>query len=637
MNDQVFEKLEFAQIREALVVRCANGLGKQLARRIGPSPSITMVKRWLGQVEELRVVAEEIGLPPLGSIHDIRQAVRDSEKPAGLEAEDLSRIALALNATGDLCRWGTRLPEDAPLLASLVERVGDYSPLAYKIHEAIDGRGRVRDHASSKLKSIRATIEHARSQIKSVYDRILKRSSIVRYLQYAGVTLHGDRKVLPLKAEHRGRIDGIIHRSSDSGATLFVEPTEAVELNNSIVRLSVEEHKEITRILAELSRFVHSNSEGILKTLEAVAVIDVLGAKLKYARDYEAVVPLISDDGVLELREARHPVLEVVFERQASDTGERRQVVPITVRLGDDFDLLIITGPNTGGKTIALKTIGLCAIMTQSGIPIPAARGTKMPVYKNVFVDIGDEQSIEQSLSTFSSHLTNILEVLRKAGPRSLVLMDEVGAGTDPDEGAAIGRAVVDELLRLGAKGVMTTHLSALKAVAFTQSRVDNASVEFDVETLRPMYRLRLGEPGNSNALIIAERLGMPSWLIKSAQSHMDDRHQALQRAIDGTLESRRKAEAARESLEEARLASEKGRAELQERADSLKYAKKEHEQWVAWINELREGDEVFVRSFDRPGKVVRMQFQKQTALVSSGTLDFEVRLQELSRPGEAD
>lgn len=633
MNENILEKLEFQTVRDALADRCQSSLGKPLARDLMPTTSATQVGKWLEQVRQMQQAKEEIGLPPLGSIRDVRQIVRDSGKPAGLEPEMLADIASSLDGVCELWRWGQQIPEEFPLLRALIERVTDLTPLAEKIHESIDPRGEVRDYASAKLSSIRGTIAKAKSQVNIVFDRILRHQSVTKYLQYAGVTFHNDRKVLPLRAEYRGRVGGIIHRSSDSGATLFVEPQEVVELNNSIVRLRNDEAKEITRIVSQLSRVVHQQEREILQTLSAAAVMDLLVAKVKYARDYSAIVPELSEDGQLHLREARHPVLQILFEREADDGGERREVVPISVRLGDDFDILVVTGPNTGGKTIALKTVGLMAMMTQAGVPIPAEVGSRLPVYKKLFIDIGDEQSIEQSLSTFSSHLRNILEVLKKSGSGSLVLIDEIAAGTDPDEGAAIGRAVVDELLQLGACAIITTHLSALKAAAFTQDRVDNACVEFDVETLKPLYHLKLGEPGNSNALVIAQRLGLPKAFIKSARSHLDRRHQALQKAIDGTLKSRRRAETAREQAEKARVNAERERIELEQRKKELADAQNAHEIWVDWVNRLSEGDDVFVRSFDRSGKIVRVQFQKQTALVNSGAVEIEVRLNDLQPP----
>lgn len=635
MNETTFHKLEFEAIREVLASNCATGLGKALARTLKPAVNVAAVRGWLTQVEQCLAAIDKCSHPPMGGVYDVREHVRAAAFPTPLEPDSLVRIADTLAATTDLRRWLERALAFAPALASLYERVADLSPIAAVIREAIDERGEVRDYASQRLATIRATIEDAKGRIKVVFDRILRQNSVTKLLQYSSMTFHDDRFVLPLKSEYRGRIDGIVHRSSDSGATLFVEPSESVELNNTIVRLKDDEVREITQILRGLCQRVHLNAEAILQTLGAIAVVDLIAAKCRYARKRKCVCPIIDDAGKLELHDARHPLLIELFDAQAKESGETkaRDVVPIDVRLGVDFDVLVVTGPNTGGKTVALKTIGLLALMTQCGIPIPAAEGSIMPVFNQIFIDIGDEQSLQQSLSTFSSHLATMLEVLRLSGPRSLVLVDELGAGTDPDEGAAIGRAVITELLRLGAKAIVTTHIGALKAVAFQTPRVDNACVEFDPQSLGPTYRLRLGEPGNSNALIIAKRLGMPARLVQLAKSYLDDRARALTQAIEGTLQSRREAEAARKIAREAAMASDREREKYEQDRHALEKSKVDFDRWTQWVNTLRGGDEVFVRKLNRPGKIVRVQLHKQTALVAAGPLEVEIAISELEFP----
>ncbi len=584
----------------------------------------------------MSAAAETVGLPPLAGIKDLRPHLGDAAKPSGLEPEALAEVAETLAATGAVCRWIASLDATAtPLLKRFADRVGDFSPVALIIGEAIDPRGQVCDQASPKLANIRDTIERARRQIAVVFGRLLKQSRVLRMLQYPNATFHNDRTVLPLKSEHRGRIPGIVHRSSDSGATLYVEPAEAVELNNSIVRLRQEEHKEVSRILQALSRLVHENAVEIEGTLSALAVLDLIAAKHRYGRRYGCMCPEVRDDGKLYLRQARHPLLLELFTQEGAEPP--REVVPIDVRLGDDFDLLVITGPNTGGKTVALKTVGLLVVMAQSGIPIPAGAGSAVPVYRQVFIDVGDEQSLQQSLSTFSAHMSNILDIVRRMGPGSLVLIDELGAGTDPDEGAALGRAVIDELLERRTKAVVTTHLSALKGVAYTTERADNASVEFDVTSLRPTYHLRLGEPGNSNAIIVAERLGMPRHMAARARQHLDDQHRHLQEAIEGTLDSRRRAETARKEAHEALLAADESKARFEEQRRRLADEQREYQRWIEWVNSLSPGDPVYVRSFETTAKVVRMHLHKQCALVSTGAMDFEVQLRELRAPGEED
>ena len=670
LNDTTLEKFEFHRIQEILASYCACALGKRLAHSIRPTRKARLVRAWLNEVQELAVAAEEFSLPPFGGISDIREHVNASAFPAPLEAEPLARVAETFAATVTLRAWLTRVGPDAPALSKLADQIADFGPLAEKIRMAIDERGQVRDYATSKLASIRRTIEEAQGLVQGVFDRILKASSATRTLQYARTTFHNDRMVLPLKAEYRGRIQGIIHRTSDSGATLFVEPAESVELNNTIVRLRDKETKEVTRILRELTQLVRANAQPILAALRAVSVLDLIAAKCRYAKKRSCICPEIDDAGVLVLHEARHPLLIELFDREERDgdrpsslsppfQGEQRArpttattprqgespplpplgkggpegVVPIDIRLGEDFDILVITGPNTGGKTVTLKTVGLLALMTQCGVPIPAKEGSRMPVFDQILVDIGDEQSLQQSLSTFSSHLYTQLDILKQSGPKSLVLIDELGAGTDPDEGAAIGRAILTELGERRVKAIVTTHLSALKAVAYTTPRVDNAAVEFDPESLKPTYHVLLGEPGNSNALIIAKRLGMPARLVQLAHSFLDQRMGALNRAIAGTLDSRRQAEEARRTAASAALEARREREQYERQREKLERSQEAFTRWTKWIEDLKPGDEVFVKTLKRPAKVVRMELHRQRALVSAGTMDIEVPLQDIETP----
>ncbi len=631
MNDVTLRKLEFETIREVLAGCCATGLGKRLAHALTPSQRPSIVRDWLTQVRELSAMMEKVGLPPMGGVHDIRDYIRASAFPTPLEPDPLAKIADTLFATGELCRWFHGLGDGAASLRSLKEQIQDFTAIADSIREAIDSRGKVRDDASDRLLQIRRAIDHARDRIRGVFDRLLRQTHLTRMLQYSGTTFHDDRMVLPLKAEQRGRIPGIVHRTSDSGATLFVEPAESVELNNSIVQLKDEESKEITRILHLLTQKVQANARGIMLTLRAVGVLDLIAGKCRYAQSRFCLCPDITEDGVLELHKARHPVLMEIFDREAKVAATKREVVAIDVRLGQDFDVLVITGPNTGGKTVALKCIGLLAVMTQCGIPIPVGEGSRMPVYDSIFIDIGDEQSLQQSLSTFSSHLSNQLEILRQSGGKTLVLIDELGAGTDPDEGAAIGQAIVRELLHLRARAIVTTHLSALKSTAFTHDRVDNGSVEFDPQTLKPTFHLRLGEPGNSNALIIAKRLGMPARLVQMAKGYLARGTRALNRAIEGTIDSRREAEAARKVALDASLHAQREREGFEKRLAELDTERKNFEQWTQWIAALAPGDEVFVKPMQRTGKVVRMELHKQRALVLAGSMHLEVPLRDLS------
>jgi len=630
MDAHTLDILQFDHVRRAVADLCACTLGKDLAARICPAFQPERIERWFNQVRQMQVAMDAAGVPPLGGVHDIRPELEAARSPAGLDAAGLHRASETLAATGNVARWLQSLPEDCHLVRDAAREVGDFSVVAEQIDQAIDERGQIRDDASQRLRDVRRTIDRLREEVEHIFARLLRQPHMQKILQFPNTTMRGDRVVLPLKTEYRGHLKGIVHQASDSGSTLFIEPAEAVQVNNAIVRQREEERKEIVRLLTHLSLVVHRNEMGILQALRGIAVLDLLAAKVRYARTRSAVCPLVSPDRVLLLPQARHPVL--LDLARAEPTGARR-IVPIDVRLGDDFDLLVITGPNTGGKTVTLKTIGLLVLMAQSGIPIPAGAGARVPIYRQVRVDIGDEQSIEQSLSTFSSHLSNILTTLQRINRESLVLLDELGSGTDPDEGAAIGRAVIDELRRIGCSGVLTTHLSALKAVAFTTDRVDNACVEFDVETLRPTFHLRIGEPGNSNAIIIAQRLGMPRRMVKSARGYLSKRSQAINKVIASTLDSRRQAERARLDAHQALLDAEQQRIHFEKEQRRLRAELEAQQAWYAWVNALAPGDQVYVRKFACNARVVRLRLQNQTALINSGAVDLEVPLHELARP----
>lgn len=654
MREDSLKKLDYEQVRTWVGAFCATALGRRVAEGLHPSTRMEAVARWLRQGRQAFDLMERFGPPPLGGVHDIAAMVRVCGEPTPLTGEELAKVAETCEATAGIRAWlrrirecggdngtgsqakagsagpGTSGAEALGDLAELVDRIGDFREVAFAIQEVVDGRGEVYDHASAKLRSIRRTIEEALKRIDHVFERLLSQPSVQRYLQYASRTFHDDRSVLPLRAEHRGRVPGIIHRTSDSGATLFVEPSEVVELNNSIIRLREEETAEIMRLLRELSRKVYKKAPELLDTLRAIALLDLNRGKWAYAKHYRCVYPELGD--FLRLNGARHPILLRLFEDQARENGgPRREVVPIDVRLGEDFDALILTGPNTGGKTVTLKTVGLLALMAQSGLPIPAGPGSRVPIYRDIFVDIGDEQSLVQSLSTFSSHMANQLKIVEGSREGALVLLDELGAGTDPDEGAAIGRAVIEELLARKAGVIATTHLSALKAMAYTYDRVDNASVEFDVQTLQPTYRLLIGEPGESNAITIAARLGMPPRMVRRAKSHLSGRGQALNRAIKGTLESRRQAEEAKKLADQAMLDSLKAQEDFERKGRELERSREAHEQWMAWINTLQPGSRVYVQSARSHGAIVRMMLHKQQALVHVGIFDMEVPLRDLA------
>jgi len=621
MDQHTLEKLEFDKIKAVLARYAATDLGRKLIERLLPTHRQQLVRLWLAETEQMVAAVDRFGPAPFAGARDVTELIRKVQPGVYLTGEEFYLVGRVLQATHYVHNYLKQLPDELDHLHRLAERMGDFQAIAWRIDQTVDAAGRVRDTAGERLMKIRAKIEDSRQKIRKVLDRLIKTPAVVKILRYPNWTFQGDRMVLPVSANHRHQLSGIVHRSSDSGATLFIEPTESVELNNAVVKLGLEEQQEIARILWELAHLIHLNRDEILIALKALARLDMLGAKAAYAIKRQCVKPRINGDRIVSIQKIKHPLLMELLGPE--------KVVPINVRVGDDFDLLIITGPNTGGKTVTLKTIGLAVLMTQAGMFIPAHDAT-LPVFDDVFIDVGDEQSLQQSLSTFSSHLTRILEILRKATPACLALIDELGAGTDPDEGAAIGQAVLDQLLRRQTRTIVTTHLSPLKSYAYRRPRTDNAAVEFDPETLSATYKLRIGEPGNSNAMIIAEHLGMPKHMLKRARRYISGRVRAFQQAIDATVSSRREAEQARSSAMSAEKNAEQKQKELEHQINQLHQQQQEFERWLAWINSLKSGEKVYVKKFRREGTVVRMELHKQQALVDLGRLAAEVPLTDI-------
>lgn len=633
MDQHTLECLDFARIRELLAGYAMCGLGRGLAQSIRPGGRVDVVRRWLVQVEEMQRYAAAEGMPPFGGISDVRELVRRSAPPLRLSVEEIADIGRTLQGGHAVVGWLGRVGDELPELKMLAGRVGDFVHIADRIARVIDERGQVRDNASEKLARIRARVAEAVVAIRQVVQKLLGEPGVTKYLQYHNHTFHNDRIVLPVRAECRGRVAGIIHRSSDSGATVYVEPAPVVELNNEISRLRADEDEEVARLLWELAHEVHINAEAIQTTLDTLAVIDLIVAKVRFSRDFDARCPALNDDGRIVLRGARHPLLLDLARQRRDDGRPADEIVPIDVRVGEDFDMLIITGPNTGGKTVTLKTVGLLCVMVQAGVPIPAGPGCDVGLFPHVMIDVGDEQSMQQSLSTFSAHLTRQLDMMRRANDRTLVLIDELGAGTDPDEGAAIGRAILDEFARRASRCIVSTHLGALKGYALTRDRVENGCVEFDIETLRPTYHLRIGEPGNSNAIEIAQRLGLPRRLVAAARNNLSRKSRALRDAIAGTVESKRRAEAARSAAHEARVAADDARSAAEIARARFAQQQTEFHEWVRHVVHLRPGDPVRVRNFDRDGRVVRVHIEQHRAEIDVGAFSVEVPLGDVFPP----
>ena len=507
MDQQTFDLLEFDSIRQFVSGYAATTLGKQKVADITPGCDAGKIRAELNLVTEMTEALQSGQSPPFGGIHDVRLILRRAEIGTMLTAEQLLQIADTLTATGAIYRYRSRLEGRYAKLIELLVSIDDLGGVARTVTTCIDGRAHVVDSASAELGAIRESLAELDERAKNEIAKLLRDPKIREILRYSNATVNGDHYVLPVAANHRQKVPGIVHRSSGTGETLFIEPAALASLSSERSYLKSEEDRETKKILRRLSAEVGRHAKQLAHALEIIAHLDLVTAKARYAADYRMSCPEIDEEGRLWLRQARHPILENIFRHtlpvvsDPSHPAEKRQVVPVDLRLGHGFRMLVVTGPNTGGKTVALKTVGLLCAMALSGLHIPADAGSQVPLLEHILADIGDEQNLQQSLSTFSSHITRIAGILRQANPRSLILFDELGAGTDPTEGAALGRAILDHLDASGCLSIVTTHLGDLKTYAFTNDNAENGAVEFDIETLRPTYRLFIGQFGMSNAL----------------------------------------------------------------------------------------------------------------------------------------
>lgn len=573
MNKTILRLLEYDRITEILMSYCGSSLAKNLASRLTPAGSLEEADEKLETTAEaLRVLA--VQNPPLGGIHDIKAAVKRSKLGAILELEDFVTIRETLDATKQLKIFFRELDAlvDCDIFREKARSLEILGNLTKKLYDSIDEHGSIRDDATGELLRIRRSIRANELRIKEILQGILHDPDNQKVFREAIVSMRGDRYVLPVRAEYRRSVPGIVHDQSATGSTLFIEPMGVVERNNEIKELTLAERQEINRILSSLSREVAKETEIILENLNTMAFIDFSFACGKLARDMGATRPELNDKGFTDIKQARHPLID------------RKAAVPIDIRLGDGYRLLLITGPNTGGKTVSMKTLGLLSLMAQSGLFIPAERGSRLSVYREIYADIGDEQSIEQSLSTFSAHMKHIVFILRKATQDDLVLLDELGAGTDPAEGAALATAILEELLNRESTVLATTHYSELKTFAYKTAGVENACVEFDVKTLRPTYRLLIGIPGASNAFAISRRLGLDKMIIERAGDFIKGDHARFEEVVAELENKRRFYERKTDELRgrERQLKEQENRVNKFERdldekkADILKKAKEE-------------------------------------------------------------
>lgn len=632
MDAHTLELLQFDKVRDLLSGYAATALGRDLARAVEPFPDADTVRAETRLVTEM---VEALGLgqaPPFSGLHDVRLLARRAAIGTMLTAEQLLEVADTLSCTGAMYRYRMRLAEHLSGLIDHLAGIDDLGLVAKTISGCIDSRGHVLDMASRDLAAVRQLLADLDEKVKHEVRRLLANPELRRILSYPNATIHGDHYVLPVAANHRHKVQGVVHRVSGTGETIFVEPASIANLSAERVTLKADEDREVKRVLRRLSAEVGKVAKPLAYAVEVMAKLDLVTAKARYSRDFGMFPADVNDERRLWLRQARHPILEHLFRTDpppADSAAPARKVMPIDLRLGYGFNLLVVTGPNTGGKTVTLKTTGLLCLMAQCGMHIPAGEGSQVPLFRHILSDIGDEQSLEQSLSTFSSHVTRIASILRTADADSLVLLDELGAGTDPTEGAALGRAILDELDRLGCRAVVTTHLGDLKTYAFNNDRAENGAVEFDAETLRPTYRLLTGQYGMSNALKIARRLKLPKAVLQKAHRYLKRR-----RGKTGELarlqELREEAENAKAAALAAAHDSAREKEEFERRRAQLDREAEAAARLQQMRAGLRPGDVVLVSRFDKTGKVVRVDARKLTVTVGVGIGQWEVPFDEI-------
>ncbi|WP_068786721.1 endonuclease MutS2 [Paenibacillus phocaensis] len=543
MDEKIIKTMEYRKIIEQLSSYSQTALGKRTAEALQPATDLEEVKRLLQATDEAFKVDRLKGAPGFGGIVDITPAVKRARIGGTLNPHELLGIATTLEGSRRIKRYIAAMQEEheIPLLYHLSDALSEQKPLEDAIKRCIDESAEVLDSASSELAAIRRELRGGEVRIREKLDAMIRSSSVSKMLQDQLITIRGDRFVIPVKAEYRAHFGGIVHDQSGSGATLFIEPESIVAMNNKLRETRLREEREIEVILQKLTAQVGEQAELLLYDGDVLGQLDFIFAKARLARELKGTLPRMNDRGFLKLKKGRHPLIPA------------DQVVPIDVELGNQYSTIIVTGPNTGGKTVTLKTIGLLSLMAMSGLFVPAEDGSQLCVFDAIYADIGDEQSIEQSLSTFSSHMTNIISILRRMTPKSLVLLDELGAGTDPAEGSALAIAILEHIHSLGCRMVATTHFSELKAYAYERKGVINASMEFDVATLSPTYRLLVGVPGRSNAFAIAERLGLPERILEYARGEVTEEDMRVENMIASLEQNRLGAEQERETAEQLR------------------------------------------------------------------------------------
>ena len=526
MDRKITDTLEYNKILQKLREKCQTTQGRELAENLEASSSFDQVQEMLNETTEA-VKIYAVTAPSMSGAKDIRESMQKTKIGSVLEALEILDIRSTMATMREVKRFFKELEIEAPILKSRASQLEILGNLESRIDRTLDDHGAVKDNASVELQRIRQELRNAQVRIKERITSILQSQTNQKYFQEAIVTMRGDRYVIPIKQEYRREFPGLVHDQSATAATLFIEPMAVVELGNTVRQMSAAEKNEVQRILRVLSVEINNQRDILLSNASILSAIDFSFAKAALAREMRATEPVLNNEGRTNLHKARHPLIADEL------------VVPIDIEIGDRYKMLLITGPNTGGKTVSLKTLGLMALMTQSGLYIPAEYGSEMAIYNNVYAVIGDEQSIEQSLSTFSAHMRQLVDILNKVETSDLVLLDEVGAGTDPEEGSALAQSILERLIEVKATTLATTHYSQLKTFAYSNEGIENACVEFNVETLKPTYRLMIGMPGASNAFAISQRLGLSETMIKRAKQLMAADHANFEKIISA-LENER-------------------------------------------------------------------------------------------------
>ncbi|MEK4147083.1 endonuclease MutS2 [Robertmurraya sp. FSL W8-0741] len=619
MQQRVLKVLEFHKVKEQVLELASSSLGRQLVEELKPSADFETVVRSQEETDEATNILRLKGNVPLGGIYDIRPHIKRADIGGMLSPQELMQISSTIHASRMIKKFINDLLEEElslPYLHELTNEIVVLAELEDAIRMAVDDNGVILDSASELLRSLRNQLRTKENRVRERLESMIRSSNAQKMLSDAIVTIRNDRFVIPVKQEYRGHYGGIIHDQSSSGQTLFIEPQSIVQLNNELQEIRIKEQQEIERILIELSTRVAEFNVELRQIVDVLAQIDFMFAKARYGNKIKASKPKMNNEGRINLVKARHPLIP----------GD--EVVANDIYLGKDFTTIVITGPNTGGKTVTLKTVGLCTLMAQAGLQIPALDGSEMAVFGSVFADIGDEQSIEQSLSTFSSHMVNIVDILNEVDFQSLVLFDELGAGTDPQEGAALAISILDEVYKSGARVIATTHYPELKAYGYNREGVTNASVEFDIETLSPTYKLLIGVPGRSNAFEISKRLGLKEAVIATAKSYISADSNQVEGMIAALEENRRQAEAELEEAHGLLRDAEKLHQDLQKhmaeyytRKETLEEKAKEKAQEI--IEKAKVESEEVIRSLRK------MQIEKQAEVKEHELIEAKKRLEE--------